>query len=134
MMGKAYVEPFRPDHLDRFDGPRIDFDPDPLTGKATALVLNGKTLAICVVRDMRGGAPWIGAIVSDDGRRNPVSLHKAAVDGLPKLLARFGRLCAIGDYREPSLARWLRHLGFRQARDLGNGVTMWEVDRQWLEL
>lgn len=97
----------------------------PHTMKAFVGVLDGKPIAIGGLSYQRGRVVAF-CNLSDDMRKRPVALHKAARAVMRAALDSGHRyIFAERDPDEPTAARWLERLGFRPV-DSDGMVHLWQ--------
>ncbi len=104
------VEPLSQEHLDAFDPEGEAFIPKDQIGHAAVGVKDGKPLGICMAAVVDDSVV-LSLVMSAEGRKFPVSLHRLARQMLAGLHSQ-GYECLLASAEDRRSAAWLQRLGF----------------------
>lgn len=102
--------------------------------RAWTELVAGRVVGIGGVQIMQDGTLVAFADLTEEARRYPLSLHRAAVQFMGEL-KRTGvrRVVAAADPAQPAAERWLERLGFKPVEIPGSGpgtgitIYLWQV-------
>lgn len=119
---KAELRPVTPDDVLQFVG-----EPSPYRMRGLAGVVDGEVIGLGGIALLPDQTAIAFVHLSDEARKHPILLHRAALTTLADAKARgIRKIIAMADDDQPAAERWLIRLGFRREEIEGMKVYTWQ--------
>lgn len=122
-MTKFTITPTTPEDLEQTEGEPFEFRVRAITAK-----VDDKVIGVAGLGFHKNGSVIGWARLTDEIRKRPVQLHKAALAFIAEAKAKgIPAIIATADPKQPAAERWLERLGFKPDMFLGEKVYIWKA-------